>query len=113
MIRKIKAALLLCLMSAAGLSVNAAWQDIRRGQLPTQLPTELTVRFAGREDAAWYLRESEGRVAVFEGRKAREPAAVTPIETASLRAADRQLLADGIPAADTAELLALLEDLGS
>jgi hypothetical protein len=113
MARKIKAALLLCLMSAAGLSGNAAWQSIRRGQLPAQLPSELTVRFAGREDAAWVLRESGGHVAVFEGRKAKEPAAVTPIEITSLRAADRQLLRDGIPAADTAELLALLEDLGS
>ena len=52
-------------------------------------------------------------MAVYEGRKAREPAEVTAIETASLRAADRRLLTDGIPASDSRELLGLLEDLGS
>lgn len=113
MIRKIKAALLLCLMAVAALSVNSAWQSIRRGQVRAELPSELTVRFAGREDAAWYLRDSGGYVAVFEGRKAREPVAVTQIETSFLRAADRQLLQEGIPVTDTTELLGLLEDLGS
>ena len=67
----------------------------------------------GREDAAYILRDLGGYVAVYEGRKAREPAEVTAIETACLRAADRRLLTDGIPAADSQELLGLLEDLGS
>ena len=113
MVRKIKAGLLLCLMSAAALSVSSAWQGIRRVQKPTELPSELTVRFAGRDDAAWYLRDSGGYVAVFEGRRAKEPVTVTDIETALLRAADRQLLRDGIPVSDQTELLGLLEDLGS
>ena len=113
MVRKIKAGLLLCLMSAAALSVSSAWQGIRRVQKPTELPSELTVRFAGRDDAAWYLRDSGGYVAVFPGRRAREPMRVTGIETARLRTADRLLLKKGIPADDSGELLLLLEDLGS
>ena len=113
MLRKIKSVFLLCLAACAAMSVNGAWHSIHRGQASAALPSELTVRFAGREDAAYILRDLGGFVAVYEGRKAREPAEATAIETASLRAADRRLLTDGIPASDSRELLGLLEDLGS
>ena len=112
MLRKIKSVLLLCLMAGAAMSVNGAWHSIHRGRAAA-LPAELTVRFAGREDAAYILRDLGGYVAVYEGRKARDPAEVTAIETACLRASDRRLLKEGIPAADSRELLGLLEDLGS
>ena len=113
MLRKIKSVLVLCLMAGAAMAVNGAWHSIHRGQAAAALPAELTVRFAGREDAAYILRDLGGYVAVYEGRKARDPAEVTAIETACLRASDRRLLKEGIPAADSRELLGLLEDLGS
>ena len=101
MLQKIKSVLLLCLMAGAAMAVNGAWHSIHRGQAAAALPAELTVRFAGREDAAYILRDLGGYVAVYEGRKA------------CLRASDRRLLKEGIPAADSRELLGLLEDLGS
>lgn len=110
---KIKAALLLCLMSLAAFSLCGAYRSLHRVGLPA-LPEEVAARFVGREDgAAFFLREREGYVAVFSSQRAREPLHVTGIETAHLRATDRQLLQKGIPAGDSGELLLLLEDLGS
>ncbi len=110
---KIKTALLLCLMSAAALSLCGAWRSLHRITGPI-LPEEVAARFVGREaDAAYFLREADGYVAVYSDRRSREPLRVTPIETARLRQTDRLLLRDGIPADDSAELLYLLEDLGS
>jgi hypothetical protein len=110
---KIKAALLLCLMSAAALSLTGAYRSLHRVAGPI-LPEEVAARFVGREsDAAYFLRDSGGYIAVFEADRSREPVRVTAIETSRLRAADRLLLRDGIPAADSGELLHLLEDLGS
>jgi len=110
---KIKTALLLCLMSAAALSVCGAWRSLHRITGPI-LPEEVAARFVGREaDAEYFLRDSGGYVAVFSDRRSREPLKVTPIETKRLRQTDRLLLRDGIPAGDSGELLHLLEDLGS
>lgn len=110
---RVKSALLLCLMAAAALSLGGAWRSLHRTGT-SALPEEIAARFAGRdESAAYFLREDAGRVAVYEGRRSREPLAVTAIETASLRTTDRTLLRRGIPAADGEELLRLLEDLGS
>ena len=110
---KIKAALLLCLMSAAVFSVCGAWRSLHRTAGPV-LPEELMARFVGLEDGAeYFLRDSEGYVAVFSGQREREPLRLTEIETQRLRAADKLLLRRGIPAADGGELLRLLEDLGS
>ena len=109
---RIKAAVLLCLMSAAAYSMVGAYQSISRGAAEP-LPAELTARLEAVEEAEYYLRESEGYVAVFETKRARTPLSVTEIETSLLRRTDRQLLSRGIPVADTSELLALLEDLGS
>ena len=108
-----KAALLLLLMAAAAYSVSGAYRSLHR-TTAALLPEEVEARFAGRaETAAFFLREEDGRVAVFEAGRKREPLAVTAIETGKLRAADKLLLRRGIPAADSAELLELLEDLGS
>ena len=69
---KFKAALLLCLMAAAVLSVGGAWRSLHRTGTPV-LPDEIDARFAGREEsAAYFLRDDEGRVAVYEGRRGRE-----------------------------------------
>jgi hypothetical protein len=110
---KIKAALLLCLMSAAVLALCGAWRSLHRIGGPA-LPEEVAARFVGREEGAeFFLRESGGYVAVFGGRRSREPMRVTPIEAEHLRETDRLLLREGIPAHDSGELLHLLEDLGS
>ena len=65
------------------------------------------------ESAMYYLRESEGRVAVYETERARKPLDVTEIELCCLRAADRAMVKAGIPVLSRQELLTLLEDLGS
>ena len=110
---KLKAALLLCLMSAAAFSVSGAYRSLHRSAVQS-IPEEIAARYAGREsDAAYFLRDASGYVAVFGGRREREPLKVTAIETDSLRAADRMLLSRGIPVSDAGELLQLLEDLGS
>lgn len=110
---KIKTALLLCLMSAAALSLCGAYRSLHRVTGPI-LPEEVAARFVGREaDAEYFLREADGYVAVYAGRRSREPVQVTGIETARLRSTDRLLLKDGIPAENSGELLHLLEDLGS
>ena len=110
---KIKTALLLCLMSAAALALCGAYRSLHHISGPL-LPEEVAARFVGREaNAEYFLRESDGYIAVFSGRRSREPVQVTGIETQRLRATDRLLLKDGIPVEDSRELLHLLEDLGS
>ena len=112
MATRIKAAVLLCLMSAAAYSVFGAYESMHRGTADL-IPEELSARFPDPIDAQYILRDSGGYVAVFEGRLSRTPLSVTGIETELLRDADRELLARGIPVPDSAELLQLLEDLGS
>jgi len=110
---KLKIALLLCLMSTAALSVCGAWRSLHRITGPV-LPEEVQARFVGREaNAEYFLRDSGGYIAVFSGKRSREPLRLTRIETSRLRDTDRLLLRDGIPAEDSGELLQLLEDLGS
>lgn len=110
---KIKLALLLCLMSAAVVTVCGAYRSLHRAAVPA-LPEEVAARFVGREESAeYFLRDQNGRVAVFKGSRTREPLRLTGIETRGLRGTDRLLLQRGIPAADGSELLLLLEDLGS
>ena len=110
---RIKTALLLCLMSAAALSICGAYRSLHRVSGPI-VPEEVAACFVGREEgAAYFLRDSGGYVAVFSGRRTKEPVRITGIETARLRTADRVLLKKGIPADDSGELLLLLEDLGS
>ena len=109
---RIKAAILLCLMSAAAYSVFGAYESIHR-RSSSALPTELSARFADPMEAEYFLRDSDGYVAVYEGRLSRTPVSVTSIETSVLRDTDRRLLASGIPVPNVAELLLLLEDLGS
>lgn len=109
---RIKAALLLCLLSAAAYSVFGAYESMHRNS-SAAVTAELSSRFADPKSAEYFLRDSGGYVAVYDGRLARTPVTVTAIETSALRDADRELLARGIPVPDGAELLQLLEDLGS
>ena len=109
---KVKAAILLCLVSAAAYSVCGAYKSMQRASA-LSLPEELSARLEAKSGAEYFLRESDGFVAVFESRKGRSPLSVTGIETAQLRRTDRQLLSRGIPVMNLAELLELLEDLGS
>lgn len=110
---RFRAAMLLCLLSAAAFSVCGAYKSLHYGQAYT-LPEDVAAQFSGKtENAEYYLRESEGFVAVFSGSRERTPISVTHIETSGLRETDRVLLRRGIPVSGTAELLMLLEDLGS
>ena len=62
---KIKAALLLCLMSAAALSISGAYRSLHRIAGPV-LPEEVAARFVGRENGAeYFLRDRDGYVAVL------------------------------------------------
>lgn len=110
---RIKLALLLCLSAAAAFAGAEAWRGLRPAEI-ARPPEELYAPFAARgETAAYVLRESGGRVAVFERGRSREPMAVTPIELDCLRAVDQAMLRQGLPVENHRELLLLLEDLGS
>ena len=109
---KVKAAILLCLVSAAAYSVCGAYKSMQ-GAKAFSLPEELSAQLEAKSGAEFFLRESEGYVAIFESKKGRTPLSVTGIETAKLRSTDRLLLNRGIPVMNSSELLLLLEDLGS
>ena len=110
---KIRIGLLLCLMSAAVISCCAAYRSMHRVSAGA-VPEEVYAQFMLGDDSAEYnLRDRNGRVADYAGRRDKSPLSVTAIETAGLRSADRAMLRGGIPVADTQALLRLLEDLGS
>ena len=64
------------------------------------------------DDAEFVLKEYDGCVAVFAV-GGHEPVTTTEIDVRTLREADRALLGAGLPAANSDEVLTLLEDLGS
>ena len=110
---KLKVSLLLLVLSLTLFSVLGA---ARSPQAPWHrwLPVEVyenLSRKAGR--AEYFLGQSGGYVAVFQGRNDTQPLSITGIELGSLRLADRAMLQKGIPVSDDAALLQLLEDLGS
>ncbi len=110
---KIRAGLLICLVIAAVFSAYGAYGSIHRGSAGA-VPQELYAKFKSSEGSAeYYLRSLNGYVAVYSVGRTRSPMAVTDIETKLLRGADRALLEGGIPVLDQADLLYLLEDLGS
>ena len=61
----------------------------------------------------YVLGVADGNVAVYGGGDMKRPVAVTDIELAGLREADRDLISQGLAVATQEELVALLEDLGS
>lgn len=74
---------------------------------------DIGVLSASVEEEAYILREHEGYVSVFYPGEETAPTMVTDIRVKDLPVGDRRQLADGIPAADHQEMLALLEGLSS
>ena len=64
------------------------------------------------DSGSYVLRAADGNVAVYDRLDPRRPLTVTEIELDSLRAHDRALIEQGLPADSREELMALLEDLG-
>lgn len=109
---KSRLALLLCLMAGAvytgAEALSGLQPEIR------DLPEDIYEVYAiHSESARYYLRPSQGYVAVYPGKKARDPEEITAIELKNLRKADRAMLEAGLPVQDRDTLLMLLEDLGS
>ena len=111
---KLKIALLLCLMGAALFTgAEAMSTPLRRGSAD-RLPQEIYARYARYADSAvYYLRADGDYIAVYPGRRARQPQELTHIELRTLRRADRAMIEAGLPVRSRQELLQLLEDLGS
>lgn len=106
-----KLSLLTVMTALAAFFAAAAWGTLR--QTADLIPAEVYAQYRAKNGRAQYfLREKDGRVAVFKSGKS-EPERYTGIETATLRRADSAMLEKGIPAEDLSELLELLEDLGS
>lgn len=96
----------------AAFSATAAYKTLIPAN--SSLPTELYARFLEKKDGAeYFLRLSEGSVAVYGDSKYRKLLRNTDISASSLRKADRAMLEKGIPVENGSELLSLLEDLGS
>ncbi len=109
---KLRIALMSCLLAAAAFTAAEAYRSIVPKK--TDIPQEVYAQFLGREEEAeYFLRPSQGYVAVYRGKRDKTPESVTDIEISGLRDTDRALLQQGIPVSDRRELLALLEDLGS
>ena len=110
---KLRLALLMCLAAAAIYMGGEAYRSLQpAGDDP--IPKEVYARYQAMADSAsFYLRASDGYVAVYEKARDKTPLAVTDIEIACLRRADRAMVEAGIPVADRKQLLELLEDLGS
>ncbi len=105
--------MLLCLMAAAMISLYTADSTIAR-TADRRVPQEIYESFlSAGKDAEYYLRHCDGYVGIYSGSRGKTPLAVTEIELSNLRSADRALISKGIPVADSASLLSLLEDLGS
>lgn len=110
---RLKIALLLCLSGAALFTGAEALRSLRP-DFSDQIPEEIYARFAKNADsAAFFLRQDGPYVAVYEGRRTREPLSVTRIELRGLRRADSAMIRAGLPVLGHRELLQLLEDLGS
>lgn len=102
---------LMCLMLlTAGFVGSIAYETVvpQNTGLPEELYEKL-IREAG--EARYYMRLSDGKVAVYADSREKSLISVTKIPASTLRRADRAMLAKGIPVATGRELLLLLEDL--
>lgn len=107
----LRIALLAVMVTLALSAACGALKTIRRTE--ERIPAEVYAAYQAKSAKAKYLlREKDGFVAVYKSGDSR-PLRTTDIETSLLRRADRAMLQKGIPLEDRAELLALLEDLGS
>lgn len=107
-----RAWLLVLLMCAAAAAGKAAFDSFER---PVhEVPEEVYGQYSsGRSSAQYFLREYNGRLAVYRDEKYRNPVLITTIEVSSLRGADRAMLERGLPVRDRETLLSMLEDLDS
>ena len=109
---KTRIALLLCLAAAAVYTGGEALKRLEPAQ--TELPEEIYSAYAANEkQAEYFLKNREGYVAVYTGKRESELSDMTEIEVNGLRTADKAMLEKGIPVVSRTELLTLLEDLGS
>ena len=110
---KLRVALLALLALAAAYTGREAMNTLRprdRDELPMQIYTALV---SDENEARFFLKSCGGYVAVYSDAGYRSSPAITRIETAALRSADRAMVNKGIPLGNYTELLTLLEDLGS
>lgn len=110
---RIRVGLLVCLMMSSGYLATRALGTITpaaAAQPPAGIYESYT---AYAENAQYYLRDSGGYVGIFSADRSSEPIEVTGIELSCLREGDRAMILSGLPVSDRAQLLSLLEDLGS
>ena len=108
----VKTVSIICLTILSVLCGIAAYKT---GNTETE-PEERVVAamsYSAPAESAYCLRDCEGFVAVYNQADMTEPVTVTDIETLTLNDNDRELLRSGISAQNKAELISLLEDLGS
>ena len=107
--------LILCVFILAGaLCSCGAASEKSESAYDSAMPAEAPAAPAPESELSRYiLRESDGCVAVYRAEDALTPEQVTDIEVALLPASDRARLSVGIGVESRAELLCLLEDLGS
>ena len=110
---RLRIALLMCAVAAAVYTGVEAYRSIKPVERSI-IPEEIYAHFAAKaETAQFFLKNSEGYVAVYEKERDRDPMAVTDIELGCLRNVDKAMIEAGLPVSDRWELLQLLEDLGS
>ncbi len=110
---RVRVAVLLVLIGAAAFTGAEAIRSLRAAP-GSEFPEELYARFARNADnAAFFLRQAGEYLAVYPGRRDREPLRITEIELRGLRKADQAMIREGLPVRSFQELLQLLEDLGS
>ena len=110
---RLRIALLMCAAAAAVFAGTEAYRSLRPEEKKI-IPEEIYARYAaGAENAQFFLKNSDGYIAVYEKERDKKPMVITSIELSCLRSVDKAMIEAGLPVSDRWELLQLLEDLGS
>lgn len=107
----IKTAIVLCLSAVSIITCAAAFRIGAEAKPEEQ--TVAAMSYSKPKSEEYLLREYDGFIAVYSFGDDDEPMTVTDIEVCTLNDNDRQMLRNGITAENKAELISLLEDLGS
>lgn len=107
----IKTAVILCLCAVSIITCTAAFRIGAEAKPEEQ--TVAAMKYNEPKSEGYVLKEYDGFIAVYSADNAKEPITVTDIEVCTLNNNDRAMLQNGITAENKAELLSLLEDLGS
>ena len=107
----IKTAIILCLCAVSVITCAAAFRVGAEEKPEPQ--TVAAMSYSDDKTKQYCLREQDGFIAVFSYDDALEPLTVTDIEVCTLNDNDCAMLKNGINAENKAELISLLEDLGS